>query len=127
MAFRAGPRISICAIKWKRHDSPCAHSHLSLARSPFVRRQAITAPWIGGIQLSVRDRAAFPRIATRSNGPLLSFSFMKTISPGARSGLFVPRCPQVPDLFEIQDRQFAFSDDCRALALLGGQYHRSHD
>jgi hypothetical protein len=77
-------------------------------------------------QLLVGYRAAFPRIPTRSNAALLSFSFMKTISPGARSGLFVPRCPKVPDLLEIKDRWFAFSEDCRTLTLLGRQYHRSH-
>jgi hypothetical protein len=32
---------------------------------------------------------------------------------------FVPLCCKALDLLEIQDRWFAFSDDCRKLALLG--------
>ncbi len=71
-------------------------------------------------------RAAFPPIPARSNASLLSLAFMKTIPPRARSAPFVPLCLEVPDLLEIQDRRFAFSDDCRALTLLGRQYHRSH-
>jgi len=51
---------------------------------------------------------------------------MKTIPPRARSAPFVPLCPKVPDLLEMQDRRFAFSDDRRALTLLGRQNHRSH-
>jgi hypothetical protein len=57
---------------------------------------------------------------------LLSLSFMKTIPPRARFAPFVPLCPEVPDLLEIQDRGFAFSDDCRALTFLCRQNHRSH-
>ena len=84
---------------------------------------------------SIRDRGAsivsglssgFPTISTRSNTSLLPLSFMKAIPPRARSAPFVPLRPEVPDLLEIQDRWFAFSDDCRALTLLGRQYHRSH-
>jgi hypothetical protein len=48
--------------------------------------RAITAPWIGKHQLSAGDRAAFPAVATRSNAALLSFSFMKAISPGLDPG-----------------------------------------
>jgi len=46
-------------------------------------------------------------------------------APRARSAPFVPLCPKVPDLLENQDRWLAFSDDFRALTLLGRQYHRS--
>ena len=62
-------------------------------------------------------RAAFPPIPTRSKASL---------PPRARSAPFVPLCPKVPDLLENQDRGLAFSDDFRALTLLGRQYHRSH-
>ena len=104
-----------------------AHSFIELgAVAPFDRRQGHHGAMDGPHQLSVGYGAAFLPIPTRSNAALLSFSFMKTISPGPRSGLFVPLCPEVPDLLEIQDRWFAFSDDCRALTLVGRQYHRSH-
>jgi hypothetical protein len=49
-----------------------------------------------------------------------------SLAPRARSAPFVPLCPKVPDLLENQDRWLAFSDDFRALTLLGRQYHRSH-
>src|SRR3954447_12806092 len=38
---------------------------------------------------------------------------------------FVPLRRQALDLLKLQDRWFALSDDCRPLALLGSQYHRS--
>src|SRR5436190_4083443 len=38
---------------------------------------------------------------------------------------FVPLRRQAFNLLELQDRWFALSDDCRPLALLGSQYHRS--
>jgi len=104
-----------------------AQPSLTFAVAPFGRRQGHHRAMDRQTSIVSGDRSAFPAIPTRPNTALLSFSFMHTISPGARSGLFVPRCPEVPDLFEIQDRWFAFSDDCRALALLGRQYHRSHD
>jgi hypothetical protein len=104
-----------------------AHSLSDLgAVAPLVRGQGHHPAMNRRHQLSVGYRAAFPPVPTRTNAALLSFSFIKTISPRARSGLFVPRCPEVPDLLEIQDRWFAFSEDCRALTLLGRQYHRSH-
>src|SRR6476620_3259238 len=56
-------------------------------------------------------RPAFPPIPTRSKVSLLA--------PRARSAPFVPLCPKVPDLLENQDRWLAFSDDFRALTLLG--------
>ena len=87
---------------------------------------ALTASGIAGHQSSAGYRAAFPPIPTRSNASLLSLSFLRTIPARARSTPFVPLRPEVPDLLEIQDRWFAFSDDCRALTLLGRQYHRSH-
>src|SRR6266478_6942825 len=70
-------------------------------------------------QSSAGYRPAFPPIPTRSKAPLLS------LAPRARSAPFVPLCPKVPDLLENQDRWLAFSDDFRALTLLGRQYHRS--
>ncbi len=87
---------------------------------------ALTASWIAGHQSSAGYRAAFPPIPTRSNASLLSLSFLRTIPARARSAPFVPLCPEVTDLLEIQHRWFAVSDDCRALTLLGRQYHRSH-
>ena len=71
-------------------------------------------------QSSAGYRPAFRPIPTRSKASLLS------IPPRARSAPFVPLCPKVPDLLENQDRWLAFSDDFRALTLLGRQYHRSH-
>src|SRR6476620_1138849 len=79
-----------------------------------------------GINRQRGYRAVFPPIPTRSNASLLSLSFLKTIPPRTRFTPFVPLCPEVPDLLEMQDRRSAFSEDCRALTLLGGQYHRSH-
>jgi hypothetical protein len=38
---------------------------------------------------------------------------------------FVPLCREAPDLFKIQDRWFAVSDDRRKFALLRQQHHRS--
>jgi len=38
---------------------------------------------------------------------------------------FVPLCRKILDLLKIQDRWFAFSDDCRPLTLLSRQHHRS--
>jgi hypothetical protein len=78
---------------------------------------AITASWIAA---SILSGPAYPPIPTRSKAPLLS------LAPRARSAPFVPLCPKVPDLLENQDRWLAFSDDFRALTLLGRQYHRSH-
>src|SRR6476660_5205330 len=53
-------------------------------------------------------------------------SAFAVVGPAARSAPFVPLCPKVPDLLENQDRWLGFSDDFRALTLLGRQYHRSH-
>jgi len=52
-------------------------------------------------------------------------SALLSIPPRARSAPFVHFAPKVPDLLENQDRWLAFSDDFRALTLLGRQYHRS--
>ncbi len=77
---------------------------------------ALTASWIAGHQSSAGYRAAFPPIPTRSNASLLSLSFLRTIPARARSAPFVPLCPEVTDLLEIQHRWFAVSDDCLSRA-----------
>jgi hypothetical protein len=95
-------------------------------RTPGCRNGQAAAAVGSRHQSSAGLRAAFPPIPTRSNASWLLLSFMKTLPPRARSAPFVPLCPEIPDLLEMQDRRFAFSDDCRALTLLGRQYHRSH-